>query len=351
MTAKGILISFVWIAGITAGLFLFPIVLRIFAPFIAAFFVSASCQRIVKFFESKIHLSRGISSAIISTLIVSLAILAVGVVAFQLYSQSKSLFSALPAAIDSFRGQLERLTVQFDGYKHSLPKEVSALLDSLALSFKDYSQTLSHRIASVALKFAGGIASRLPNILLFITMFILATFFFIKDYRLIINFSKELFPKKISAAFSKAAEFMSHAFTSYMKAQLILMLLTTALVTVCLWIVGKDYPLLWGIVCGLVDSLPLLGTAIIFVPWAVVSILYGDTYSFIALLIIQVLVFLFRQFAEPKIVSHQIGIHPILTLISVYIGLRYFGFAGVIFAPIFMLILVNLYVSYKERLK
>lgn len=349
MYAKKIRTYLSIIAGIAAGLFLFPFTLKVFAPFVVAFCVATPCQKIVRGLQNKFHLNRGISSALISTSIVAIVIFAIVFILFQLYSQSKNLISALPAAIDSFRGQLSRLTEQFDGYKHTLPSELSTFFDNASLSIKDYFQSLSHKATATAFSIATGFASRLPSLLLFATMFILSTFFFTKDYSLIINFFKEILPKKVISSLSKGAAFISRAFSSYLKAQLILMLLTMALVTICLWIVGKESPLLWGLVCGLVDVLPFLGTAIILVPWALFALVYGDTYSFIALLVIQIIVFLVRQLAEPKIVSRQIGIHPILTLIGVYVGLRYFGIIGVIVAPIIMLLVVNIYVTYKEK--
>ncbi len=336
-------------AGIVAGLFLFPFFLSLFAPFVAAFFVAAPCQKIIKYLQKKVNLNRGISSALISTLMVVFVISLLGILLLQLFSQSKNLIVSLPSAIDSFREQIRQIGQQIDGYKHSLPQEVSIFLDNLALNFKDYVQELSGHAATMALNFAGNIASRLPKILLFVTMFILATFFFTKDYPLVINFLKDLFPAKGFIFFSRIGHFLTKAFSSYIKAQLMLMLLTSFLVTICLWIIGKSYPLLWGIICGLVDALPIFGTAAVLVPWALISLIYGDTYSFIALLIIQVIVFLVRQLAEPKIVSHQIGIHPLLTLISVYIGLKFFGVPGVILAPIAMMLIVNIYVSYKEK--
>ncbi len=336
-------------AGIAAGLFLFPFFLRLFAPFIAAFFVAAPCQKIVKFLEKKFHLSRGISSVLISTIIVSLALFLVGFVLFQLYSQSKNLIVALPAAIDSFKGQFSRVSQQFDGFRRALPAEASILFENAVLGLKEHSQTLSLQITESAFNAAKGIAVKLPDILLFASIFILSTFFFTKDFSLVTNFFKDILPEKIIKASKKATSFLSLAFSSYLKAQLILMFITTALVSVCLWIAGKENPLFWGIICGLVDALPFLGTAVILLPWALFSLVYGDTYSFVALLVIQAIVFLVRQLAEPKIISNQIGIHPILTLVAVYIGLRYFGILGIIFAPIIMLFGVNLYVFCKEK--
>ena len=335
-------------AGIVAGLFLFPFILRTFAPFIAAFIIATPCQRIVGRLEDKIHLSRGISSAIIATMIVGIATLLVIFLSFRLYTQTKNLVTALPATIDSFRGQLSRLSEGFDVYKHGLPDELRSALDKITLNLKDYAQELSQRATEHAISAAGGFAAKLPSIALFLTMFILGTFFFIKDYCLITNFLKDILPYKAVAYLAKTKAFIITAFSSYLRAQLILMALTTALVTVCLWIIDKEYPLLWGVVCGAIDALPFLGTAIILLPWALSALMFGDWYSCISLLAIQGLVFLVRQIAEPKVVSRQIGIHPILTLISVYIGLRFFGVLGVVFAPILTLLLVNLYVSYQE---
>ncbi len=336
------------ITGVVAGLFLFPFILRTFSPFIAAFIVATPCQRIVGKLEKRIRLSRGVSSAIISTLIVGIATLLVVFLSFRLYTQTKNLMTALPATIDSFRGQLNRLSESFNIYKHGLPDELKSIIDGITLNLKDYAQNLSQRAAEHALSAAGGFAAKLPSVALFLTMFILGTFFFTKDYVLVTNFFKDILPSKAVQYLAKTKAFTVTAFSSYLKAQLILMGLTSALVTVCLWIIGKDYPLLWGVVCGAIDALPFFGTAVVLLPWALSALMFGDWYSCISLLVIQGLVFLMRQLAEPKIVSRQIGIHPILTLISVYIGLRFFGVLGVIFAPVLMLLLVNLYVSYRE---
>ncbi len=336
------------ITGIVAGLFLLPFFLNTFAPFIAAFIVATPAQRIVERLERKIHLSRGISSAIISTAIVVVATLIVVFLSFRLYTQAKSLVNALPATIDSFRGQLSSLSQRFTMFKHNLPAELNQVIDNISLNFKDYAQEFSHRATSGAITAAGGMAAKLPGIALFLTIFVLSTFFFTKDYFLITNFFKELLPPKIVYYLSRVKAFTITAFSSYLKAQLILTALTSALITVCLWIIGKDYPLLWGIICGAIDALPFLGTAVILLPWALSALVFGDLYSFAALLVIQALVFLVRQLAEPKVISKQIGIHPILTLISVYIGLKYFGVIGMILAPIIMLLIVNFYVSYQE---
>lgn len=349
VTVEKILNYGIWIAGIALGLFLFPFVFGAVAPFILAFLVAAPCQRIVGALERRMKISRGISSAAISTLVVVAALGIITFLAFQLFSQTKNLLQTLPAVIDSLTGQLSGWAEGLQGYKQTLPESVADVIDEVVLNVRTSAKELSGNLASVALSAAGDFAAVLPSAALFFMMFVLGTFFFTKDYILIINFLKEAFPKKVIKVMTKGKEFITNAFSSYLKAQLILMSLTAVLVTVSLWIIGFEYPLLWGILSGLVDALPFLGTAVVLVPLALFSLAYGNYYYFIGLIAIQVLVFLFRQLMEPRVVSRQIGIHPILTLVGVYAGLRFFGVAGMIFAPVVMLLLVNVYVSAKER--
>ena len=59
----------------------------------------------------------------------------------------------------------------------------------------------------------------------------------------------------------------------------------------------------------------------------------------IGLIIIYVVVLVTRQFLEPKVLGKQIGIHPLATLMSIYIGLQIFGIFGFIIGPVLMVII------------
>ena len=61
-----------------------------------------------------------------------------------------------------------------------------------------------------------------------------------------------------------------------------------------------------------------------------------------ALLIIYGVCLLVRQILEPRIVSGQIGIHPLVTLMSMYVGLKILGFLGMILGPVLALIIKSL---------
>ena len=100
---------------------------------------------------------------------------------------------------------------------------------------------------------------------------------------------------------------------------------------------------------GLVDALPILGSGTVLVPWAIFSSLTGNLSLGLSLLIIYGIVLMFRQLIEPKVISSNIGIHPIFTLISMYAGFKIFGLIGLIIGPIILIIYKNVFESLLER--
>ena len=85
------------------------------------------------------------------------------------------------------------------------------------------------------------------------------------------------------------------------------------------------YPLLIALAIGFVDALPILGSGSVMVPWAIISALNGDLRLGVSILILWIIMSLVRQFLEPKIVSGNIGIHPIFTVAAMYTGFKFIG--------------------------
>ena len=132
------------------------------------------------------------------------------------------------------------------------------------------------------------------------------------------------------------------ALIGYIKAQLILMVITFIEVSIGLLIIGIDYAILLGLLISIIDVFPILGTGTVLIPWALFSFISGNYPLGFSLIILYGIVMLVRQLLEPKIVSGQIGLYPLVTLMSMYIGLQVFGIAGMIMGPIMVLIVRNL---------
>jgi predicted PurR-regulated permease PerM len=108
------------------------------------------------------------------------------------------------------------------------------------------------------------------------------------------------------------------------------------------WILGIPNPFLFGVLIAIVDVMPILGTGAILLPWAIISLVIGNTKIGVGLLLLYVLITAVRQTIEPKIVGQQIGLHPILTLILMYVGAQLMGVLGLLILPIIATILVKM---------
>ena len=107
-------------------------------------------------------------------------------------------------------------------------------------------------------------------------------------------------------------------------------------------ILGLPYALLSALVIALVDILPVFGTGTVLVPWSVGAFFTGNTKLGLCLAALYGIITVIRQIAEPKILGSSVGMHPLATLLAMYIGLKLCGIGGLFLFPIGAVILKNL---------
>ena len=93
---------------------------------------------------------------------------------------------------------------------------------------------------------------------------------------------------------------------------------------------------------ALLDALPVLGAGLALVPWALVELILGNYGRGLGLAAIYTVTLTVRNALEPQVVGKQIGLHPLVALISFFVGWRLAGLMGMLLGPILTLILVKL---------
>ncbi len=176
----------------------------------------------------------------------------------------------------------------------------------------------------------------------------MATYFISVDKIYMLDQVEHHFPKIWVKKMTYHLKELISSLGSYLKAQAILIFISFLIVLIGLhilkWIgLNIEFPFLAALGIGFVDALPILGSGTIIVPWAFIEAINGDITLAIGLMIILGIIALVRQFLEPKIVSKQLGIHPIFTLIAMYTGFKIIGILGLIVGPIALIILKNFY--------
>lgn len=139
----------------------------------------------------------------------------------------------------------------------------------------------------------------------------------------------ETFRTKASATLQK----IRHALSGWLRAQGKLMLLTFGVVALGFLVLRIPYGILWAALIALVDAVPMLGTGIVLLPWALASLLQGQQLRALMLVLIFGVATILRTTLEPKLVGDQLGLDPLLALLALYIGFRLWGFWGLLLAP------------------
>jgi sporulation integral membrane protein YtvI len=151
----------------------------------------------------------------------------------------------------------------------------------------------------------------------------------------------------------KTEKGLTRAMSGYFRAQGILMVMVGAISVIGLMFLRSPYALLLGLLFAALDFLPILGPALILLPWALVSMLMGNMRQAIGLLVIWGIITIARQVLQPKILGTQMGAHPLASLMSIYIGFRIFGIFGLILGPALLMICIAIFetngVSEKSR--
>lgn len=317
---------------------IFSFLLPIIAPFIIGGFLAALMEPVVKYLERRLKMSRGLAAFLTLVTILGLLITIIAFGISWLSVEVVKLSRELPEYVDIV---VEFFTHLFDQVRsYYISFEIAPrLLEGISDSTSDLLAGLTN-VTSQATNLVLGTAAVLPNIFLLLIISLLASFFFSRDRQVIANIMARVIPSQIYEVTHAMSEDMGKAILGYIRAQLTLVLITAIQTIVGLYLLGIDYAITMGIVVGLVDILPVLGSGSIFVPWMLFELLTGDFSMALGLGVIYAFILIVRQVLEPKLVADNLGIHPLATLIAIYVGYKIFGFFGLILGP-FLLVIIK----------
>lgn len=143
-------------------------------------------------------------------------------------------------------------------------------------------------------------------------------------------FSEQAWFSSVSSVLSRILS----ALGGWLKAQLKLCTVTWGIVSIGFLLMNIPNGILWALVVAIIDAIPVLGTGTVLVPWAVVCLLQKESLRAIGLLAIYGASAMTRTVLEPKLLGSGLGLDPLITLIALYIGFRFWGFPGLFLTPI-----------------
>lgn len=325
---------------IVGGSYIFvKYILELVAPFIVAWVFAMLLNPFVTWLHKRCKLPRGIGTIVSMATILSAFLGFITLVVKQLWIQIVDFsenFAGIQREVTLFIGRVE-VQIENLSERFILPDALQSL-DDVIKQVMTYIGGFLDEIVSGAYT----VVSKVPNVLFFIIVVFIATFFMTKDHRKIKNFFKAQVPEKTINKIILIQRGLKEALGGYVKTQLILMCFTFSICLVGLFVLGRNYVLLVALGIAVLDALPVFGSGAILIPWGIYHLIMGDYALAIGLLSIYGIIIVIRQIMEPKVLSTQIGVYALVTLMAMYAGLKTMGVFGMILGPIIMVMIKTL---------
>lgn len=321
--------------GILLLLFVFLKGLKYLAPFIVAFILSSALDPLVRLLEKKLRIHRKIGS--VFSILVALGTVGtlLGLMAARIAMEVRNLYTSITSSSVDVTAFFRNMMDQATAFYIRLPREVTDAIDS---TLSALGETVRNVIGSLA-KFTLAFTISVPEALVFVLISIIATYFMLSDRVRINEAIERWIPRKWLTGTRSMILGVFKAMFGWLRAQGIIICITFTIIVTGLLIAGVQNPLVIALMTALIDALPVFGAGFILIPWGVLSLIAGNVRFGVFLLLLDVVVLVVRHLIEPKIVGKQIGIHPLLTLMGMYLGLRWIGVLGMIVGPILMVLL------------
>ena len=179
----------------------------------------------------------------------------------------------------------------------------------------------------------------------FLVTFLISTVLLAKDYDDIMN---RLLDRRECHVLLEVICGVTRYIATYVKAQMVIITVISVTVASVLEIAGIPNGILWGILAGLLDALPFIGTGIVLMPLTVVQ-LVQETYGRAAVCVGLYIVCIFqRELLEPRLIGRRMGVPPIAVLISLYVGIQLFGVWGIVKGPLGFVLIRESYLSIRR---
>ncbi len=315
-----------------------------YIPFLIAFIISLMLEPIIKFIMKKTKLKRKTSSIIVFiialTIIVGLLIWGIT----SLISETSDILSNFNEYADTAYSFVQNTISGINFNQFQIPENVMSSIQNSATEFLG---VITNWVKGVVTGVANFITS-IPTIGIYVVVTFLSLYFICTDKIYMLDQLEHHLPETWVKKMEVHLKGITQTLGGYLKAQVILVIISFVISLIGLYIFhfigwNVQYPLLMALLIGFVDALPIFGSGTIMIPWAGYLAFTGDITLAIAIIILWIIMSVVRQLIEPKIVSGQIGIHPIFTLIAMYTGFKFIGVLGMLLGPIILIILKNIY--------
>ncbi len=319
--------------------------LSVLMPFILALAFAFLLNPLLKFLQKKFKFHRKLTSIILILIVIAIMCIASYFLVKVLIKEIGAITIYLQEEWPSVLNRINNLDKELAGMNHRVPDFVLESVGSIGQNLTNQLRSITENIVGASVNIGRSVIGSAGRIALAIVTFFMALYFTLVDFQHYVSFGKKRLGNQIFDNMSGLTSTTTKAIGQNIKAQCYIALICFAFMLVAFLIAGRPYAFLMALILGIVDLLPIIGAIAVLLPWGIISLILGDMNGGIFLIIVGIVFFLLRRVIEPKLVGKHTGLHPLVTLMSLYIGLHAFGVIGGILAPTLVIIAIKMYNS------
>jgi len=316
-------------------------------PFIIAFTVAALLQGAMRWVEQRWNkLPHGVVATALTVLSYVLLLGLVVLLLVGLFSAAIDWASDLPELFtNSFAPWIEKSSTELLAFVYMLDPSIGQYLQQMLPDALSSMGSVIMDFSVNLVSWASSVGTKLPGAMLAVVVCIIATAFLSRDYKLVSSSILGVFPPRAQNMLRQSKLAIVKILGNFARSYVLIFLITFVEIWIGLEIIGFDNAIVIAAIIAVFDILPIVGSGMVLLPWTIFKFVQGDIAKGIGLLILYLWVVIARQVIEPRIVSKRVGLHPLSTLLFMWLGLKIFGGVGMLALPICVLILKDLHES------
>ena len=330
----------IFLIGLTVFLtmYLFSYIYEIAKPIFVALVIYLMIEPLARFLHRrglKKIVATTISTLLFILIVVGL-IITLGVI---FTSQINHLSEQIPKYIEILEKELTKTADYYQNTIDAIPPDLIEKAKEYLITFADKSTNM----VSTILKYLFDSLTSISNFVINFIFGLILAFFLSLEIDNWKRIASEKTPKTFKQAYYFLKDNVIKGLTHYLKAQMKLISFTFLIIFTGLLLLGINNAFSISLLAAFFDLLPLLGVSAVFVPWIIYMLIIGETFTALWLGVIWIIVIIFRQIAEPKIMGNSLGVSAFTMLSFMVISLSLFGIAGIILSPILLILIKALY--------
>lgn len=337
---------FLVVLGVWMGLkFALPVAI----PFLLGAAIAIAAEPMVGLLTKRLRSPRWLACGVGVTLVFLLLIGALVILIALLAKQAAKMAVVLPQLAEAAQSGLGSLESWLLTLASRAPGEVGNVLTGAVTELFSGSSAMMDGLIGRAVSLASRILTAVTDGALGFATGVLAAYMISVRLPQLRKMFRERLPEAWRSRYLPALKGLKGAMGGWIMAQIKLAGVALGLMLVSFWVLRIDYAPVWAAVIAVVDAFPILGCGTVLLPWSLICFLQGQRARAMGLLGVYALVWLTRSVLEPKLLGKELGLDPLLTLLSIYAGLKLFGFLGMLLAPMLAMTVLRLVKSYPRR--